>query len=147
MINLEESLGRWPRLLHLAPSALSFSRPFHGLGFVKSGDPTDESVGYDRVPTRASRVGWVTFVRCADSKTSGDSNTIDRVLKKDKPTPDRNRKERGNGKDSIRLLSQMLLLPNGICFANPRRKFIIEVRKRVDTKRVQVVSRREGFDA
>jgi hypothetical protein len=41
----------------------------------------------------------------------------------------------------------MLLLSHGIRFANPRCKFVVEIQETVEPKRVQVISRREGFDA
>jgi len=41
----------------------------------------------------------------------------------------------------------MLLLSDGIGFTNPRRKLPIEICQTVESKRVQMISRREGFDA
>jgi hypothetical protein len=41
----------------------------------------------------------------------------------------------------------MLLFAHSICFASPRRELIIEIRNAVEPKRVQMILRREAFDA
>lgn len=46
----------------------------------------------------------------------------------------------------LRLSAQMLLLADCIRFANPCGKFVVEFRQTIQPKRVQMISRREGFN-